>query len=243
MSSTQTMELHIHKRAKDLAPSVLLENSFRDLKMGGHRLPKYISSSFTDNINGGNKSLIQHSAFNPKRKFFQEHWLKIFRCKFPQNLNLGTLNHTSSLVLGGISVLFIDISVDLYLKIIPAFSIKAHNANKEEIFSESQDGWCWREPLWIILSKSHSKKGQLEQVLRMSSSCVLRICKLSRRLSQWSASQGKDCWLKLIFNIKPNIFVCRKWLKFSLLLKAHQAFNQVQRQVHTSEFNLQEFWN
>lgn len=58
MSSTQYGIAYIYMRAKDLAPSVLLENSFRDLKTGWDKLPKYISCSLTDNISGGNKSLI-----------------------------------------------------------------------------------------------------------------------------------------------------------------------------------------
>lgn len=95
---------------------------------------------------------------------------------------------------------------------------------------------------WLMLEKTSvdhlvqapcSKKGQLEQVLRTSSSCILRICNLSDNLFQWSPSHllGKT-------DFKLNVFVCRTWLNLSATTVSPSSFIRYKDgySEHTSGF-------
>lgn len=81
---------------------------------------------------------MQLSALNPKRTFLEKLLQRTLTKenltrKFPQNLNLEALDHTSFFVLR-FSMLFSGITGDLCTKI-HVFSIKVCYADKEETFS------------------------------------------------------------------------------------------------------------
>lgn len=226
--------------AMDLAQSVVLENSFGDVKI------TYISFSLTGKVNGEKHIqcnfllliqrgfLLQYFSFLEKllqRTLTKEN----LTCKFPQNLNLETLDHTSFFVLT-FSMLFSGITGDLCTKI-HVFSIKVCYADKEETFSQNY------------------RMADVGKDL-CRSSCP------SPLLKERSTRTGTQDFIQLHFeNLKPfrqpvpvitltvkqllgktdfklNAFVCRTWLNLSATTVSPSSFIRYKDgySEHTSGF-------